>query len=303
MKNKVLFNDIYQNIEKAHYILIGIDESSSIDRIVSSLSLSNFLSNNRIKHKIFLEGKVPPKINFLEKFDKISSVLPKSYDLIIYMDSEMKNNDKIKNNESKEILLYEYFLDISSSEFFYNFYKSNSIKISKKIAECLYVGLVEYTAYFTNNKINKNIFEIISDLINSRIDTTSIHNNLKQRDSLAKFKAMSRIMSSLDLACEGKIATVFLDEKWIKETGISYFDCDDVVDSVISIGIVQVAAYFKIIDGIAVVILKSKKSFDLSIISKEYNGYGDYNNCYISIPLSSIANSKEKVISSILNYI
>jgi len=303
VKNKVLFNDIYQNIEKAHYILIGIDESSSIDRIVSSLSLSNFLSNNRIKHKIFLEGKVPPKINFLEKFDKISSVLPKSYDLIIYMDSEMKNNDKIKNNESKEILLYEYFLDISSSEFFYNFYKSNSIKISKKIAECLYVGLVEYTAYFTNNKINKNIFEIISDLINSRIDTTSIHNNLKQRDSLAKFKAMSRIMSSLDLACEGKIATVFLDEKWIKETGISYFDCDDVVDSVISIGIVQVAAYFKIIDGIAVVILKSKKSFDLSIISKEYNGYGDYNNCYISIPLSSIANSKEKVISSILNYI
>ena len=87
MQNNDFFSALYDEIIKAHYILLVTDKSLATHSITSSLALSNYFSENKIKHKVFnVSAQLPRKLNFISKFDKISKDIPKFYDLVIYID-------------------------------------------------------------------------------------------------------------------------------------------------------------------------------------------------------------------------
>lgn len=297
MQSNTLIAEMQNEIEKAHYILLVTDKSFSIDSIASSLALSNYFYESKIKHKVYNPYSVlPRKLNFLPKFDKISKDIPKYYDLVIYFDCTDEYKNEVKNisiDSSK----------VSISEFLYLYLKINKLQISKNIAECLYVGLYSASLGFTTIKNNSEIFTIVSDLLKSNINVAEISDHLLQRESLAKFKIIPKVMNSLELFSEGKLATVYLDETWIKETGVEVSECDDIIDMVLSIGIVEVTAYFRIIKNQVSVLLRSKKSIDLSFIASKFNGNGTKNHVSFSTTSSSIVEVKEKVVQTILNYI
>ena len=318
MKNNVHFNKMFDAIKNAHYILVVTHKNPDLDTLSSGLALSNYFFDNRIKHKVFnIDCNLPRKLDFLSKFEKISSVLPKFYDLIIYVDCA--NEDRVGitfENNIKTISIDHHhtntnFADInivdeekgSTAELLYYFYKCNNIKISRKVAECLYVGIYDDSLAFTTPRTTINTFSAVSDLLSSKIDVSFISESLKNRESLAKFKAISKIMTTLDLQNEGKVATVYLEDTWTKETGVIVNECDDIVDSVLSIGIVKIVAYFRIVDNKIRVSLRSKGEIDVSVIASKYNGGGHRNSSGFSFDSLDIFDTKEKVVATILDYI
>ena len=301
MKNNSFLEEFYCDINKAHYILIVIPHSANCDLICSSLALSNYCFENKIKHKVYFDrNKLPHKLNFLSKFDKTSSLLPKYYDLVVCINkpvnSSIDNNVKMISLQSPNITLKN-----SSSELIYNFFKFNKLNISKNIAECLYVGIYEYSIGFTDN-ITDDTFDVLASLVKCSIDVPYISNNLLKRDSLSKFKCTSRIMNTLELFNEGKLASIYLDNNMIKETGVKSEECDEVLNNVLSIGIVDIVVYFKINGDTIEVSLKSKKNVDISFLitkmmlkTKEPFSF--------SINSNNILEIKKKTINTILNYI
>jgi bifunctional oligoribonuclease and PAP phosphatase NrnA len=318
MKNKSLFKDMYNEIQKAHYILLVSHKNPDADTISSALSLSNYFYENKIKHKVFtLSNEIPRKLNFLNKFDKISQEIPKFYDLIIYLDCSDKYRVGIDFDlDVKSISIDHHqsndnFADIniiddtkgSTAELLYSFFEINNIAISKYVAECLYVGIYDDSIAFTIPRTNQETFRVVSVLMKSKIDISYIAMQLVQRESLARFRTISKIMNTVDLYAEGKLATVHLKANWIEETGVVLHECDDIVDMVLKIGIVKIVAYFRIIDAKVRVSLRSKENIDVSIIANHFNGGGHKNAAGFSIELCNIEEAKKEVITIILDYI
>ena len=317
MQNNNLFNRMYDEIQKAHYILLVTHKNPDADTISSALALSNYFYENKIKHKTFNISSLPRKLNFLSKFDKISQEIPKYYDLVIYLDCanqfrvgyEFSNEIKsisIDHHKSNTNFANINILDYSkgsTSELLYSFFKINKLILSKNIAECLYVGIYEDSSAFTSPRTNHETFEVVSDLLNSNINVSKIANSLLKREALSTFRILPQIMNTLELFNEGKIATIYLDDRWVKETGANISECDEIVNTVLNIGIVQVVAYFRVIENQVRVSLRSKDSIDVSLIAARLNGGGHKNSAGISVLTSSITEAKEKVVNTILNYI
>jgi len=318
MQNSILFKEMFKEIQSAHYILIVTHKNPDADTLSSALALSNFFYETKVKHKVFNYDKnLPIKLNFLSKFEKITNDIPKYYDLIIYVDCanqfrvgcEFENETKtvsIDHHQSNSNFANINIVDFtkgSTAELLYGFFKENNLKISKNVSECLYVGIYDDSLAFTAPRTNKDTFHVITELLESKIDISQISNNLSQRESLSKFKAISKIMNTLDLHNEGRLATVHLESDWIKETGVLVNECDEIVDTVLNIGIVQVVAYFRVVDNKIRVSLRSKGDIDVSIIAANFNGGGHKNAAGLTIVASSISEAKIIVSGSILNYI
>lgn len=316
MENR--YRDCLKLIEEAHYILILTHQNPDADTISCALGLSNFMFENKIKHKVFnTSNNIPRVLNFLPRFDKITTQIPKFYDLVIYVDcadqrrvgielvDEVKiiNIDHHQSNDNFGIINIVDDSKASTAEVLYSFFQKNDLKISKNIAECLYVGIYDDSIAFTTPRTSKETFETINKLVAVGISPSQIADNLLRRDSLARYRILPKILETLELHFEGKLATIYLDENWIKQTGASIHECDDVVNMVLNIAIVEVIAYFRIINGKVRVSLRSKNDIDVSNIAKNFNGGGHKNAAGLTIDTNIIDEAKEKLLNIIKNNI
>ena len=316
MENR--YKDSLNLIKEAHYILILTHQNPDADTISCALSLSNFMFENKIKHKVFNSSSdIPRVLNFLPKFDKITTQIPKFYDLIIYVDCADKKRVGIELVDDVKIINIDHhqsnnnFGDInivdaskaSTAEVLYNFFEQNNLKISKNTAQCLYVGIYDDSIAFTTPRTTKETFQTINKLVATGISPSKIADNLLRRDSLARYRILPKILETLELHLEGKLATIYMDENWIKETGASTHECDDVVNMVLNIAIVEVIAYFRVLNGKVRVSLRSKNEIDVSNIAKNFNGGGHKNAAGLSIDTTIIDDAKQKIVGVIKNSI
>ena len=305
MQNDLLFKEIFDEIKTSHYILIVIPKNASCDTISSSLALSNCFFESKIKHKVYYNSdKSLNKLNFLSKYDKVSNSLPKFYDLIIYINQQENEYANFVINKETKILSFhakKKTSNSSSSELMHNFLNVNDLKISKNIAECLYTGIYDYSNGFTNDT-NANTFDIVSSLVNHGVDVSLISNNLLQRDPLSKFKCINQVLNTLELFNEGKLASIYLDDNLLKETGARVEECDEVLNKVLSIGIVDIVVYFRSDGDKIKIFLKSKKNVDISYLITKFM-IKTKKPFTFNVDSNNIFETKKKTINTILNYI
>jgi len=311
------YKDSLKLIKESHYILIVTHINPDADTISCALSLSNFMYENKIKHKVYnISKELPRVLDFLPKFDKITHQIPKYYDLIIYVDCadqkrvgiDVEHNAKIINIDHHQTNTNFANINIvddskaSTAELLYYFFEVNNIDISKNIAQCLYVGIYDDSIAFTTPRTTQDTFRIVEKLLQTNISITKLANNLTRRDSLAKYRILPKILDTLELHFEGKFATVYLEPKWLNETGATLTECDDVVDMVLKISIVEAVGYIRNKNGKSRVSLRSKEDLDVSIIAKEFNGGGHKNAAGLSIELEDIKEAKDTLLETVGKY-
>lgn len=309
---------IIEEIQKARYILIISHFNPDADTICSSLALSNYLRENKIKHKLYNKDKkiAPQSLNFLPLFDKITDQIPPFFDLAIYIDSanEQRTGFDLPNTKTINIDHHQsnsYFADLnyvdekkaSTAEVLYELFEANDITISKNIAQCLYVGIYDDSIGFTTPRVNGRTFQILDKLLQTKIDIGYISDQYKRRDSLAKYRLLPKILNTLTLHLEGSFACIHCENQWLKETGAILNECDDVVDMALNIGIVEVVAYFRLINAKVRVSLRSKGDVDVSLIASKFNGGGHKNAAGLSIEVDSIKNAKDLLLCELKNFV
>jgi phosphoesterase RecJ-like protein len=309
------FKKVLELIENSHYILIVTHINPDADTISSALALSNFMFEKKIKHKVFTSSEQLPRVlDFLPRFSKITNQIPKFYDLVIYVDCADQKRVGIEICKDTKIINIDHhksntnFGDInivnsqkgSAAEVVFSFFEENNLKISKNIATCLYVGIYDDNIAFTTPRTSANTFKTINILVNTGIEPNKIASNLLQRDSLAKYRIIPKILDTLQLNFEGEVATIYLELDWLKETGASIEECDSVVNMVLNIGIVNVVAYFRVCNGAIRVSLRSKNDVDVSKLAKLFNGGGHKNAAGLTIlDTKCIKEAKEKLMQCI----
>ena len=302
-------------IEKSKYILIITHVNPDPDSIGSALALSNLFHENRIKHKVFnVSDDLPQNLDFIPRFEKITNQLPAYFDLAISVDCgtykrlgfeldpsiPLINFDHHKSNNSFGAVNIVDPMKSSTAELVFEFFKHNGLYITKNSATALYVGIYDDTLAFSLGRCDEITFEKINFLVECGASPSDIANKLLRRDSLAKYRIIPKVLDSLELFKEGEVASIIAKEEWFKQTGAHNRDCEDALDMVMSIAIVRIAFFVRVVNGTSRVSLRSKGKIDVSAIAGKFGGGGHFNAAGCTLDMLDVEKAKDLVLKEIL---
>ena len=301
-------------IEKSRYILIITHVNPDPDSIGSALALSNLFHENKIKHKVFnVSADLPQNLDFIPRFEKITDQLPAFFDLAISLDCgtykrlgfeldpsiPLINFDHHKSNNNFGAVNIVDPMKSSTAELVFEFFKHNGLYITKNSATALYVGIYDDTLAFSLGRCDETTFEKINFLVECGASPSEIANKLLRRDSLAKYRIIPKVLDSLELYKEGEVASIIAKEEWFKQTGAHNRDCEDALDMIMSIAVVRIAFFVRIVNGESRVSLRSKGKIDVSKIAAEFGGGGHFNASGCTIETLDVEKAKEIVLKEI----
>lgn len=301
-------------IEKSRYILIITHVNPDPDSIGSALALSNLFYENKIKHKVFnISSDLPQNLDFIPRFEKISDQLPAFFDLAISVDCgtykrlgfeldssiPLINFDHHKSNNSFGTVNIVDPLKSSTAELVFEFFKHNGLYITKNSATALYVGIYDDTLAFSLGRCDELTFEKINFLVECGASPSEIANKLLRRDSLAKYRIIPKVLDSLELYKEGAVASIIAKDEWFKQTGAHNRDCEDALNMIMSIAIVKIAIFVRVVNGVSRVSLRSKGQIDVSKVAGIFDGGGHFNAAGCSIETLDVEKAKEIVLKEI----
>ena len=301
-------------IEKSRYILIITHVNPDPDSIGSALALSNLFHENKIKHKVFnISDDLPQSLDFIPRFEKITNQLPAFFDLAISVDCgtykrlgfqldasiPLSNFDHHKSNNNFGTVNIVDPQKSSTSELIFDFFKHNGLYITKNSATALYVGIYDDTLAFSLGRCDETTFEKVNFLVECGASPSEIANKLLRRDSLARYRIIPKVLDSLELYKEGEVASIIAKEEWFKQTGAHNRDCEDALDMIMSIAIVRIAIFVRVVNGVSRVSLRSKGQIDVSKIAGVFEGGGHFNAAGCTIENLDVEQVKEIILKEI----
>ncbi|RXJ68837.1 exopolyphosphatase [Halarcobacter ebronensis] len=318
LNNKINTTDYakaLQLIEKSRYILIITHVNPDPDSISSALALSNLFYENKIKHKVFnISSDLPKSLDFINRYDKITDQLPKFYDLVISCDCASKKRFGFEVDETIPIINFDHHdsndffgninlvdpMKSSTAEIIYDFFKFNGLYITKNSATSLYVGIYDDSLAFSLNRCDELTFDKVNHLVEFGASPSEIADKLKRRDSLSKYRIIPKVLESLELHNEGKIATIYAKEEWFKETGAHNRDCDEVLNMIMKMHIVKVALFVRVVNSSCRISLRSKQKINVAKIASKYGGGGHLNASGFSMESTDINSVKNEILKEII---
>jgi bifunctional oligoribonuclease and PAP phosphatase NrnA len=301
-------------IEKSRYILIITHVNPDPDSIGSALALSNLFHENKIKHKVFnISSDLPQNLDFIPRFEKITDQLPAFFDLAISVDCgtykrlgfeldpsiPLINFDHHKSNNSFGVVNIVDSQKSSTAELVFEFFKHNGLYITKDSATALYVGIYDDTLAFSLRRCDEMTFEKVNFLVECGASPSGIANKLLRRDSLAKYRIIPKVLDSLELFKDGEVASIIAKEEWFKQTGAHNRDCEDALDMIMSMAIVKIAIFVRVVNGVSRVSLRSKGQIDVSNVAMKFGGGGHFNASGCTLEILDVDKAKEIVLKEI----
>ena len=317
VSNKVDMNEhrkALELIEKSRYILIITHVNPDPDSIGSALALSNLFYENKIKHKVFnISSDLPQNLDFIPRFEKMTDQLPAFFDLAISVDCgtykrlgfeldpsiPLINFDHHKSNEGFGTVNIVDPQKSATAELVFDFFKHNGLYITKNSATALYVGIYDDSLAFSLGRCDELTFEKVNFLVECGASPSYIANKLLRRDSLAKYRIIPKVLNSLELFQEGEVASILAQTHWFKETRAHNRDCEDALDMIMSMAIVKVAFFVRVVNDVARVSIRSKGKIDVSQVAMKFNGGGHFNAAGCTIDTLDVEKAKKIVLKEI----
>ncbi|RUM59677.1 MAG: bifunctional oligoribonuclease/PAP phosphatase NrnA [Persephonella sp.] len=276
-------------------ILIFTHENPDGDGIGSMLALYKFLKKKNKDVEMAMKDEVPYIYNFLKNIDKIKKLpIDKTYDLAILVDAagvfragaEVKAKEfmRIDHHRNGERYGEWDYIDISAPStttlVTKLLRKWDEELIDKDIAESLYVGLLTDTGSFRHSNITPEIFDLAKFLVEKGANPSYISQQVFERNKPETLKLLNKVLSTLQLHNNGKVASLIVKKDFFDETGTKEEDTEGFVN------------YARGLDGVDVafimiqkpnnpdtwrVSLRSKGDFNVEKVAKELGGGGHKN--------------------------
>jgi len=303
-------NKIIKRIEKAEHIVVIAHLNPDADSLGSASAFYTYLLTLHKKVSFFCSTKeINNKLSFLPWFDKIRDTFPSSADLAIALDcgtkkrigidvtSDLINIDHHKSNESYGDINLVDFNAISTTTIVYDLFKTNGIKINKKMATSLYAGLLDDSNGFMDEKVDGTIFAVAKELIEFGADTKQCNKQIMQYMSLAAFRLKSIMQRNMQLFSNAKIALFIVSDEDMKSSGAIGEDCEGALEEALFLPSVEVALLLKEnADGTIKGSLRSESTVDILKIAESLNGGGHTHRSGFVLLDNTIEIAKEKIL-------
>ena len=226
-----IHKDIYNTIKKYNRIIIARHIGPDPDALGSAFGLKEIIKETFPKKEVYAIGSMSSKFNFLGETDNIKEELFSNSLLIVCDTPNVIRIDGISDiNVFSEVLKIDHHPEIdkfgkvkwiddtksSVCQMIMELTYSTRLKMTKKAAEKLYIGLVSDTERFLYPYTSNDTMRIVSKMLDdTKIDFTSLYADLYKR-SLSDIKFLGYMYQNITVTKNG-FGYLTLTDETLKE--------------------------------------------------------------------------------------
>ncbi len=149
------------------------------------------------------------------------------------------------------------------------------VTLTEEMAKPLFAAIATDTGWFRFPSVTAETYTAIARLVEAGASPTQTFSALYDCNTVARVRLHGRIMESLTLELDGRVAFGKATTEDFSETGALLSDTEDVVNKLLSVEGVQVAALVAVMEeGIVKVSLRSRSEVDVRIVAERFGGGG-----------------------------
>lgn len=302
------FTQIKALIKKSKNIVIVTHWSPDGDAMGSSLGLYNYLIRIKKKATVVVPNEYPEFLKWMPGDDKVLNHqsepekvkrIVESADAIFTLDFNSykrieKLGEVVAASKAVKVLIDHHQQPDNFAKFVYHDVKACSTcemvynliaafghkkQIDKKIASCLYTGIMTDTGSFRFPSVTCNTHLIIADLIKHGAVPSTVHEAVYDTYSYNRLKLIGySILQKMHVISDKNIAYLSLSEEELNQFDYQKGDTEGLVNYPLTMNGIKFSAYFAEMDGKIKISFRSKGKFDVNQFARaHFNGGGHIN--------------------------
>lgn len=149
------------------------------------------------------------------------------------------------------------------------------VALTPQIATPLFAAIATDTGWFRFPSVNAKTYTAVARLVEAGAVPTHIFSSLYDQNSPARIRLQGRIMQSLRLEQDGRIAVGIAQLSDFSDTEAQLSDTEDVVNRLLSVSGVQAAMLVAAMDNECTkVSLRSRSDADVRVVAEQFGGGG-----------------------------
>lgn len=316
-----MFNEIMRVINSCRNFLITSHIRLDGDAIGSELAIYHILRNMGKEAVVYNQDETPEIYRFLPGSEFIVNTLEslENFDVVFVLDcskiDRMGNESSRVSNSIKKMINIDHhisnggFCDISlidpeassTGEILYRLFEKMGVDLTEDIAINLYTAILTDTGSFRYSNTGRDTFTIAGKLVEKGANPQRISEMVYEMNSPAKIKLLTKVLETFESDWDGKISSIVVTQKMLKDTGALPEYTEGFVDFVRSIEGVEVAIiYNEMSENNFRVSLRSKGRINVERVAGEFGGGGHFNAsaCMIEGDIDKV---KKSLITCIIN--
>ncbi len=282
------YKEIWEKIISYNSFVILPHVKSDGDAIGSSIALKLILESINKKAYIYLKDKIPYNISSFLKSEDISKNKKFDVEAVIALDSGdiSRLRDRIDDFNGVDFNIDHHISNdnygkhnlvlpekSSTGEIIFNIIKNNNIRISKRVAEFLFIALATDTGRFMYSNVSSDSFVMASELLKVGIDSSYILNKIYSEKPIEKAKLESHVIENCEILSDGKLA-VFALTREIQDRFCCY-DTEDIAEKLRDLrGVIVSALLYEYNSQVKLSLRSKDDTVDVSTIAIKFGGGG-----------------------------
>ncbi len=265
------------------------------DTIGAALSLYHYLGSIGKQVRVYNADGVPGFMKFMPHAEVVTSRVPSgSFDVAVCVDAgstdmlgdhfdRFRRRVTVNIDHHRTNTLYGDLNIVdpdaaAACELVYHLFRRAGIPVDATVAALLLAGIIYDTGSFRYRNTTRRTLHIAARLMSHGADMAAISEQLYENQSPGRLKLLNRVLNTLEISPDGRIASVELTRNMYTATGTTKEDSEGMIDYPKSIGGVAVAILFREVSERRYKIsLRSKLDLNISDIAETFGGGGHKN--------------------------
>lgn len=172
-------------------------------------------------------------------------------------------------------------------------------EMTREVAEPLFVAMATDTGWFRFGSTDGRTLRLAARLIDTGIGVDRLYRMIFEESSLARMKLIGRMLESLRVGCDGRLAYGLVRLADLEATGAVSQDGEDLVNYTLSMTGVEVGLLFvEMQSGGVKVSFRSKSNIDCTLLASQFGGGGHRQASGATID-APIAQAESRVIKAV----
>jgi len=284
-----MLQDVLQQIEQRNRFVLTSHARPDGDAIGSVLACCQVLRAMGKQADIVLHDGVPRIYRALPFADQVqqASRVAGNYEAAIILECDSIHRTRLEGLENRFLISIDHhvsgrpFADVNwidphavaTGEMVFRLAREAGTPFSPEIATCLYTALMTDTGSFMFQGTNEHTFALARELVLAGADPSHCARSIYFAHSVAKMRLLGEALRNLNT--EGHIGWTWVTLEQMERCEAKEEDCEGLVNYVLSIGEVEVAALFRELPERRVRLsLRSKGKLDVARVAERFGGGG-----------------------------
>jgi bifunctional oligoribonuclease and PAP phosphatase NrnA len=298
-----MLEDVLRQIEQRERFVLTSHARPDGDAVGSALACCQVLRAMGKQADVVLHDGVPRIYRSLPFADQVvqSNRVMGSYEAAIILECDSIHRTRLEGLEDRFLISIDHHVSgrpfahvnwidphaVATAEMVFRLAREANVKFSPEIATCLYTALMTDTGSFMFQGTNQNTFALARELVLAGADPAHCARGIYFAHSVGKIRLLGEALRNLNV--EGHIGYIWAAQEQLERCGALEEDCEGLVNYVLSIGGIEVAAFFRELpDGRYRVSLRSKGKVNVAHVAETFGGGGHEcaSGCSVGGPLA-----------------